>query len=240
MKHPWIVLAAFVGVSFAGPATAAVYDAAADFSTASNPNGVWTYGRGTIGSFTPLSHSTSFTALAGTVTFDEWGTAGGPFLTPSIFANHTASVLDPSYDAVTFANLSVPVGFAGVHPGPSASFLLQFTAPVTSAYNYSIDVRRADMRPAGDGVGATVVAGASTLLARTVLPAVFGSSTTATGTIALNAGDTVFIEIDPNTEFTFDSTAFAATFTTVDVPEPASALVLATGLGLLGWGRKRR
>lgn len=115
---------AFVGflVASASPVSAAIYNAANDFSTSSNPNSPWTFGSSTTlgGTFVPY-------VSPGTIgPFDAWGNAPGT--NPSVFHNSSAGT-------VTFLSITLFGNELALHPGEFGEYsIVRFTAPVSDVY----------------------------------------------------------------------------------------------------------
>lgn len=211
-------LALFALLALTAGAHAQTYDAAVDFSIASNPNGVWTYGFST--------------TLGGALTlFDQ--TAGGAtpvwrhsvvqnLGTPAIYRNDTGGVIN-----------GLPVGGLALHPGAAELAVLRFTAP--SAASYSINTQFLD----GDfgQTGATILHNGVTLFSN---PATSGNPAFNT-TVALLAGDTVDIVVDHAGDGFFnDTTGVAAVIQNASsAPEPGTVALLFVG-GLVGTLVRRR
>src|SRR5688572_25609400 len=104
---------------------AVVYDAAADFSPTSNPNGAWSFGfeYPTLGGlFTLESSSGSVMGL------DYWASNAGPTL-PAAFHNPTSSTILYGGSAVIEGDQLV------LHPGQLGEYsIARFTAPAAGTY----------------------------------------------------------------------------------------------------------
>ena len=97
------------------------YDVAADFSTSSNPNGVWSYGYALTlgGSFTLYNQAGS------TLGIDYWSLSGG---VPDVAHNSTPNPV--SLGTPLFAPYQ-----AALHPGQYGEYsIFRFTAPVAGSY----------------------------------------------------------------------------------------------------------
>ncbi len=220
MKRLNIAVATAVALSsVVFPATASlVYDPANDFSTVSNPKGVWTYGYTAGGAFTAYPQSGNIDGL------DYWSITTAPSL-PWIANNPTAATID-------WIQIKVNPGELLLHPGQNGDYtVLRFTAPSAGQY----DVK-------GSFFGIDYVSSPTTDV-HVLLngAAIFdGNVTDYRNTIAafdklvtLNTGDTVDFAVGwgSNGDYFFDSTGLNAIITAV--PEPSTfltgALILATG-----------
>jgi hypothetical protein len=120
----WLCLA-----SVAGAAGAQTYDAAADFSIASNPNGVWSYGwstsRGSTFNLLPQPRP-AFDGVS-----DVWTGSGICCdIAPSVFHNGSNSV-----DTRASCCAPWPVGGLGFHPGiDGENSIVRWTAPSTGVF----------------------------------------------------------------------------------------------------------
>lgn len=224
-----MLLAGGIGQVMAGT----VYDAAADFSPTSNPNGVWSYGSATLSSLTTGSTYT-FSAYTNNITpfsgIQGWGASAG---TPSVTYNPTGS-------AVTVGTVIWAPGELAFHPGSDAGSvsIVEFTAPTTSYYNVAAIWQTDDTT--GPASSNLVAYGINGVLGGTApIGTAFHTQATGNGKFLLNAGDTFDFMIYAQT-YGFNTTGIAATVTAV--PEPSSfALVGLGGLGLaLGAYRRRR
>ena len=116
-----------------GVAFATIYNAADDFSSTSNPTGVWSYGWSPTlgGAFNVDTDSTQ--ALGGISGLVQWrgdqpAQADG---NPSVFKNTTAS-------PIVFSSITLPAGALALHPGSAGQdAVIQFTAPSAGQYSIS-------------------------------------------------------------------------------------------------------
>ncbi len=124
------VLAAFM-FCISGPAIATTWDAAADFSSASNPNSVWTYGYSSalVGAVTTYNNPTTITGL------NWWDTAASPLEIPAVFKNSTGATIN------AFSSVNIPAGALAFHPGAGGIYSvyglysnIMWTAPATGKY----------------------------------------------------------------------------------------------------------
>lgn len=212
------------------PAWAGVYDAAADFSSTSNPNGVWSYG---------WEASTGATFILDTDhldsgTISSWrGDIAGDG-NPGVYRNDTGA-------AVSLGTVVFPPDTALLfHPGPGGqNAVVRFTAPATGSY-----VVQAGF------TGQDFVGGTTTdvhVLDNNV--SIFNGAVNGYGnftglspdTLFLTAGDTIDFTVGygNNGTFLYDSTRLDATITTAGVPDGGSTLGLLS-FGLLGLGLLRR
>jgi hypothetical protein len=116
-------------------AKAQVYDAAADFSATSNPNGVWSYGYLAPG---PVPDPTTFTVYLEPFkvanadppnAVDGWRVSS-EFDPPSVTHNGTAT---PGIESGT--NITWAPGQLAFHPGPSGEYsVVRWTAPMGGTY----------------------------------------------------------------------------------------------------------
>ena len=156
-------------------ATSSSSDLSADFSTESNPNGVWTYGweptlGGTFGNDT---HTGDF--IAGV---DEYSS---PIQYMSIWHNRTSS-------PIVSGSLTLQPGKVVLHPGPSGQYsVVRWTAPASDSYAVNAVFSGVDSTPTTTDVH--VLRGSSSVFASTV----DGNSlsTTYSNTLTIAAGTTL-------------------------------------------------
>ncbi|MCI0743852.1 MAG: PKD domain-containing protein, partial [Verrucomicrobia subdivision 3 bacterium] len=120
------------------PPPTADYDLARDFSTNSNPNGVWSYGwESTLGgAFTLLTHA-KLTFSENGVPIEYWEKA--PPETVSVYHNDTTNT------ATSGGGAELPPGTVWYYPGIDGRIdnfgVIRFTAPPAGAGTYALDVR---------------------------------------------------------------------------------------------------
>ena len=209
-----------------------VYDAAKDFSSTSNPTGVWSYGSSsTLGSAFNLDVSSA--TVAG-LNFWEGPISGVPPLTyPQIFHNGTGST-------ITYAGtIQMLPGQLALHPGPQDQYsVIQFTSPAAGTYHLASLFTGIDFRgPTTTDVH--VLLDGSAIFNGSVNG--FGSGPSFATTLTLKAGDTVDFAVGfgSNGNYLFDSTGITATLSSV--PEPSTMVLALVGvLTLAGYARFRR
>ena len=207
--------------SLAAPSTArAGFDAAADFSPTSNPNGVWSYG------WTQALGS-SFIADAiheSEAGLDFWegsianGATPGSF--PLVVHNGTANTI------ITAGTVSVAPGQLALHPGPDNEYsVLRWTAP----RNDAVSIR--SVFDGFDFVGPTstdvhVLHNGSSLFDDDVQGFGGSSAVTFNSVLTVAQGDTIDFAVGfgRNGSFFFDTTGLSATIATV--PEPTARALL--------------
>jgi hypothetical protein len=101
---------------------APTYDAVKDFSTQSNPNGVWSYGwESTFGGVLNLYTLTDTTSVPGISAWLKSGTF--PYYPPYVAHNDAAK-------QVCFGSVCVPAAYLDFHPGPTGQVsVVRWTAP---------------------------------------------------------------------------------------------------------------
>ena len=203
---------------------AATYNAANDFSTISNPNGVWSYGSSTALGGT-LALYVNNGPYPGYTAFDNWHADGYPCVTHN---PQPVTVTD------SIGTVRLAPGQLALHPGPNGEFsVFRFTSPTTSLFNVSGSFSSVDY-----WVGATtdvhILRNGISLLDG-LLNGGFGPGTGPSFNldIPLNSGDQLDFAVGwGNDSINWDSTGMDALIT--EVPEPNSiALVGLSGIILL-------
>lgn len=221
-------LAAAAALSFAAfGASAAVYDVAADFSTASNPNGVWSYGEtnGFGGAFTLFTDNSTITPG-----LQSWMGASPTLLTPFVYHNATAAPI--SLGSPVYGPFE-----AGFHPGPSArDATYRFTAPAAGLYAFNGIFYGQDTAGTTTEVGIFLNGAQQGSL---IQVNGFGTPTTPfVATFSLAAGGNIDVSVGNRGSFFNDSTGLAVTIAAV--PEPETVALMLAGLGVVGFAAKRR
>ena len=233
MKNNRVLFSAALcaALPFMAPANAATWDATADFNatTTANPNGAWSYG------YSPGSGSNymfkRFDQLQDSAGVLHWGDSQYESLrAPAFFKNNSS-------DTVTGA----PPGVIALHPGLFENgdrAILRFTAPSSDFYSFVAQFFSGDIGETDAWIVMNEDFGSQLAsLGVTSLSPTF--SLTA---LALNAGDTIDFVVGNWGNYLFDTTPLSVLMSTASapVPEPATLLMAAMGLGLLGASQRSK
>ena len=216
-------------------AHATTFNAAADFSLNSNPNGVWTYGYSpTLGGPFVLN-TNSGTTLAGNPNFSYWGTNIGANATPVVFKNTAATNQQGGG-----ANLDP--GQIAFHPGPSGEFcIVRWTSPIAeSILLNTIFTGRDNIN--GTTTDVHIFHNGGSLFDGLVNGFGLGSGPSFATSLSVLQGDTIdfAVGIGSNGTYISDTTGLDATITTAPVPVPATILLFGSGLAGLAGTRLRK
>lgn len=212
----------------AGPALATpTFDAAADFSATSNPNGAWSFGyeNTTLGfGFTPATLSGNYLGV------DYW--QRGPDL-PGAFHNPAAT---PNY---AYGTAVIDPGMLILHPGPVGEYeVARFTAPTTGTYQFSVDFIGQDQI-----IGTTtdvhlLVNDGTALLVSGMVTGFHSTFSSGSYSMLLQAGDTIDAAVGMGNNGTYYGDSTGLDFRVELVPAPGAAALLGLG-GLLATRRRR-
>lgn len=189
--------------------SAQVYDAASDFSLASNPNGVWQYGITSTNSLDSPFILDTFQETYGPVEF--WGVANTVYLGGPPFVSHNTSNMEIEYGSVRWQP-----GQILMHPGQNGEYsVLRWTAPSAGTLFVQTSFIGQDVETTTTDVH--VVHNDTSLFDGNVNG--YLNSTSFTGTIQVAANDTLDIAVGyGNGQFHNDSTGVRAHFTLVPAP----------------------
>jgi hypothetical protein len=206
-----------------------VYDATADFSIASNPNGAWSYGVTTsLGS--PLSlYTLTSTDQYGNPSFESWYSAEDGHGNPAVVKNTSSSIQQG-------AGANLYGGELALHPGPLGEYsVVRWVAPSAGSIDLSALFQGRD-----NGIGTTTdvhilydnVQLFSAEATGFGSPSIEGFS----GSIDVRAGDTIDFAVGygSNHNYLNDTTGLDAQVVfTASVPEPSTFLLAIVGLACL-------
>ncbi|MBS0189406.1 MAG: hypothetical protein JSS51_15180 [Planctomycetes bacterium] len=121
------VLAA-IALTAGSAAHAATYNAAADFSTSNNPNGVWSFG----GQTSLGSGFTAFGTSGSTAGFDFWHFGAYGYL------GYLGAIHNGTGSAIYWGTVVLDPGQLALHPGNFGDYTVaRFTAPTSGMYTFS-------------------------------------------------------------------------------------------------------
>jgi hypothetical protein len=123
-----------------------------------------------------------------------------------------------------------PAGKVLVHPGSSSLAVIGWTSPVTGVVKFNVTVSKMD--PRGNGIGWTVDENGAASSRGVVVP---GATGRFSQNVVVTSGDVVYVAIDPNGDFTFDSTQVDIDVQQVDTTPPTTSLALAPPPNAAGW-----
>jgi hypothetical protein len=210
--------------------TARGADAAVDYSTNTNPTGVWSYGYST----TLGGTMTLYTAHEVDSGLDRWRGNVGSDGSPSLLKNDTAAPI------TYFSNPTATAqpGQLVEHPGPNGEdCIVRFTAPTAGLYSITANFKGIDITPTSTDVH---VLDNGTAIFNDLVNTDGGAGKSFTTQLSLNAGEKIDFAVGygSNLNYQFDSTALSAQVNLV--PEPTSCLLLALGTATLALRRQAR
>jgi len=211
------------------------YSISGDYSSTTNPTGVWSYGWiASLGASLNL-YTVNFSVPGQSGSNSAWNSGGGSTSDPA-FGNNSSGT--------TYVNgdFTEPTGWAFFAPGVDDTDLsdVRFTAPNAGSYNLNLAFEGAQSEPTDTDV--YVFTNGSDLYSANVDGFGGSSEQTYNGTVSLTAGQTVEIAVGhgPGQSIgNYDNTNVQGTITAV--PEPSTWGMLIVGAGsMLGFLHRRR
>ncbi len=217
---------------------AVIYDATSEFSTASNPNGVWSYqfSNDTVrdGTYSLLTELDPLNV----------GPAGGSLVWHADAGVPRAQRPFAGVNTTTRGTSSWAVGELAIHPGQSAGgsgagmAILSWTSPVTGTADIDFSLA---MGLFGNVLWFFERNDSSITLASGTLVGATATDTFSLSNISINTGDRLNFVVDSNGSVGSDLVRLtSATIKTNAVPEPSTFVVLALGAPLGLYRRYRR
>ena len=219
-----VIALATIGSPLANPARAQTYNAAAQFSSTSNPTGVWSYG------FDTGALDAGFSLYTDHVTFasglQAWDIAPGD--NPSVYFN-------PTINPITINDTTWPTMTLALHPGAAGQFSkIRFTAPVSGQFSIDTSFFGDSTAPATTDV--YVLRNGTPLFSSFVNLNGVGNQTNYSALRTASQNDVIDFTVGRgNATHLSDTTGFRATVTVV--PEASTALF---GLALFAVSLTRR
>ena len=219
----------------ASKAHATTFNAAADFSLSSNPNGVWSYGYSTTlgGTFILDTNSGTMTINPN---FSYWGANIGPNNTPIVFENTAATNQQGGG-----ANLDP--GQLAFHPGPNGEIsIVRWISPGAESISLNTIFTGRD-NVNGTTTDVHIFHNGSSLFDGLVNGFGPGSGPSFATSLAVLQGDTIdfAVGIGNNGTYISDTTGLDATITVTAVPIPATIWLFGSALVGLGvFGRRKK
>lgn len=205
------------------PHAALAYDAAADYSTSSNPNGVWSYGWSTtLGSTFNLDTSNTVSAY-GIMGFRGW-------LSDQSVEGVPYSLQNNSANPITIANnTTYQPGQLALNPGLTGQYaIIRWTAPSTGQFNIAATFSALSSVNFLVSSDVHILRNGGSIFDSNVIGS--PSSVSYSGLQSLAAGDRIDFAVgfgDNGNDFE-DTTGLTATI--VAVPEPMTVWLVGTGL----------
>jgi hypothetical protein len=229
-KYLWIAIAALlVGIAAPNLNADTTYDVVTGFSSASNPNGVWTY----------EYNSTAFTSAQGYSSVNGTGLPG--WWTGAAVPN--SLVVGQNVTGSTFVSttLSLPTNNLWMDP-ESGTVSVLFTAPSAGTYTISGNFLGIDTH--GNSHPVTILDDGTVVWSGTI--STYGQDDSFNFMETLKAGDTISFDVGTGSAgctYCFLSTGLNGTVTekspTTGTPEPGTVALICFGLGFLLVMRKR-
>jgi len=193
---------------------ATIHDAQIDFSHASNPNGVWSYGTtGTTLTGTFAVHTSTVTAISGIPNWDGWkGTV-------PMFGNHYPFTAKYSGTAPAGeTDVVILPGMLTQHPAPDGGYsVVRFTAPTSGPYTLGAVFEGREFQGQGPGTNADVhiLHNGVPLFSAVVIGFGPPSDQSFNANLMLTAGDRIDYSVGygPNATFLGDTLSLQATIT---------------------------
>jgi PEP-CTERM motif len=213
----------------------AQFDPVAQFSAASNPNGVWSYGFENVPLLSPFNLFPANVPIASTPGPNIVAWEAPSFGQAGVYYNPTPS---PQTVNINGEVSLFDSGMLAMNTGPNDQFaLIQFTAPVNGLYQINGTFEGRDT--AGTLSTVYLLENNTTILATAAVSG-FGpgsDQTLAPAPVLLAAGQTLAYVVGGN-PFTSMTALFNAQISAVAVPEPSSYALLLLGLSayaIRGW-----
>lgn len=226
-----ILLAVVVVLGWSACAHAdTIYDAAADFSATSNPNGVWSYGfcvsiQGP-SQFHAFTNPEGWYGVANLPAWDSYAPFGVIPADPAVFRNVSAA-------SITKSGYTIPAGALALDSygnSNAVSTMVRWTAPSAGTVNVS-----AAFKDGATGAQKAYVFDNGTALFNALAPS---TGVSYAGTLTVAAGDKIDFLVGA---YGGSRSVTILNATVAMVPEPATLALLGTGLiGLLAYAWKKQ